>query len=471
MKGGTIFSGQERVGLQILLQSIETSSTSTSTSSVSQSSSSSEKLAYMCVRDGHKYEWFAFDVSNDIDHNQPAAPPLKYLNNVTRFHKDDDCGEANLKPKATLEVDRILDWTILDSKTLYILNGSRDDSRGPSNVVDHIDLSNPMAKWEPLFPRIGFNESDIQLSKKTLPIFFRVLSFHGKLYFLGPQEYGESERQSKSPVAKAYDLSVKEWNSKPRPPCLDLEKIFSAAIKVPETIMSSTARQLQRQRLWFHVFNPGPNKLEWDMDYLSIPDLRCNVDSIFSAAGHFPDPCIVVGSAVDGSLGIYHENTKEWEYRHHRELWASDQFMFDRNAVTGPALAVDSKLYWYSVEDRLLVAYDLMTRLWFLGDLPIHDHGEQFGVQDYDTPPRLAHLGGHKFCLMWVSVLPVRYRDNPEFPKSKADCISRLHCMTLQVNAGLRCQWNSAIPLMVFILSCQSYSASGLKSFCGGLVV
>ncbi|CAL5337067.1 unnamed protein product [Camellia sinensis] len=43
-----------------------------------------------------------------------------------------------------------------------------------------------------------------------------------------------SKMQSQSPIAMAYNLSIKEWDSKPRPPCHDIEKIFSTTKEVPQ---------------------------------------------------------------------------------------------------------------------------------------------------------------------------------------------------------------------------------------------
>ncbi|KAI8005812.1 hypothetical protein LOK49_LG07G00177 [Camellia lanceoleosa] len=112
---------------------------------------------------------------------------------------------------------------------------------------------------------------------------------------------------------------------------------------------NSQNMELERQKPWAMAYEPSLNKRESLPDPPSCP---IKVDSIFSAAGEFPNPCIVVG------------------------------------------------------DDLSLVGYDLLTTKWFACNFPIHDHGERFGVRDVDTPPRLAHLGGDKSCLLWVSVLP-----------------------------------------------------------------
>ncbi|GMP81598.1 hypothetical protein CsSME_00036250 [Camellia sinensis var. sinensis] len=134
----------------------------------------------------------------------------------------------------------------------------------------------------------------------------------------------------------------------------------------------------------------------------------------------------------------------------------------------GPALAVNGKLYWYSVHGLGLVGYDLITNIWFEGNIPIHDCGKDFGVLENDTPPRLAHISGDEFCLLWVSVL---LHHPMTISESKDDCISRLHCMKVQVTTGNLDSDSKIFPLEVSILSCQSYLVPGLKFFRGGLVV
>ncbi|CAL5321777.1 unnamed protein product [Camellia sinensis] len=177
----------------------------------------------------------------------------------------------------------------------------------------------------------------------------------------------------------------------------------------------------------------------------------------------FPNQCFVVGLPEDCLLQIYHVNTQQWEIQEFKICPK-----FGPKVLTEPALSVDSKLYWYSVDDHCLVGYDLVTKMWFVGNFPIHDHREHCGVLDVDTPPRLAHLGGDNFCLLWVSMLQHKSMNSSE---SKDNCISRLHCMKLQVTTGNIHRESEIISLEVSILSCQSHFASGLKFFCGGLVV
>ncbi|CAL5444417.1 unnamed protein product [Camellia sinensis] len=153
----------------------------------------------------------------------------------------------------------------------------------------------------------------------------------------------------------------------------------------------------------------------------------------------------MVGLPEDRVLLNYHVNTKKWERGEFEICPKFSPYMF-----RGPALAVDSKLYWYS------------------GNIHIHDCGEDFGVMEDDTPPHLAHISGNKFCLLWVFVL---LHGPMKIPESTDDCISRLHCMKLQVTIGNLDPDSKIFPLEVSILSCQSYLVPGLKFFRDGLVV
>ena len=66
------------------------------------------------------------------------------------------------------------------------------------------------------------------------------------------------------------------------------------------------------------------------------------------------------GSPKDCVLLIYHVNTQKWE-REEFEIYPK----FSPYMFRGPALAVDSKLYWYSVHGLCLVGYDLLKNIWF----------------------------------------------------------------------------------------------------------
>ncbi|KAI8007149.1 hypothetical protein LOK49_LG07G00182 [Camellia lanceoleosa] len=184
-----------------------------------------------------------------------------------------------------------------------------------------------------------------------------------------------------------------EHDELPPPPFLDIDKLFSASKPSPFT----TPNDLERLSLWAVAYDPSVNEWESLLDPLQILD---TADSIFSIAGKVPNPFIVVGLPQDRVLLIYHVNTKKWERGKFEICPKFSPYMF-----IGPGLAIDSKLYWYSVCALCLVGYDLITNIWFEGNIPIQDCGEDFRVLEDDTPPRLAHIGGDKFCLLWVSML------------------------------------------------------------------
>lgn len=434
--------------MEINVEEVGPQNPSIGIASSSSSSSSPGKFVCICVQDvDFKYEWYVFDVSDDIQHNQPPPPP-KYMNRLSRFHDDDDSGVVNLFPKVTANMDLILGWSILGSKMLYTVNNWTGYRRGrsawkESNRVNRIDLTTPMAEWE------------------RLPRMPNQIAFSAHIFILGGMFYclgGFLEWDSL--LNMEYDKLFLSFNGVhdelPPPPCLDIDKSFSASKPSPFT----TPTDLERPSPWAMAYDPSVNAWESLPDPPQIPH---TVDRIFSAAGEVPIPFIVVGSPEDRALLIYHVNTKKWERRVFEICPKFSPYMF-----RGPALAVNGKLYWYSVHGLCLAGYDLITNIWFEGNIPIHDCGEDFGVLENDTPPRLAHIGGDEFCLLWVSVL---LHHPMTISESKDDCISRLHCMKIQVTTGNLDSDSKIFPLEVSILSCQSYLVPGLKFFRGGLVV
>ncbi|CAL5361824.1 unnamed protein product [Camellia sinensis] len=276
-----------------------------------------------------------------------------------------------------------------------------------SNRVNRIDLMTPMAEWEHFFRMPN------QFASSA-----RIFVLGGMFYCLGG--FLEWDSLSNMEYDKLFLSLNREQDELPPPPCLDIDKLFSASKPSPFTMLTD----FERLSPWAMAYDPS---------------------SIFSAAGEVPNPFIMVGLPEDHVLLIYHVNTKKWERGEFEICPKFSPYMFG-----GPALAVDSKLYWYS------------------GNIPINDCGEDFRVMEDDTPPRLAHISGNKFCLLWVSVLPHGPMKTPE---SIDDCISRIHCMKLQVTIGNLDLDSKIFPLEVSILSCQSYLVPGLKFFRDGLVV
>jgi len=221
-----------------------------------------------------------------------------------------------------------------------------------------------------------------------------------------------------------------------------------------------------------------PDKAKWE----SLPDpphRPYSVMTIFSASLEkstlVGGPCIVVGSPDDGVLQIYNPDAQRWFTRSF-DFKASCIVPDDLVGNSGHPLVVDNNLYWYSVRSgEILCAYDLLTNVWSIARLPIHDEEEYFSHFEPHFPPSLAHLGSGKFCLFWVSPLPVEPRDNEALllPKPE-DFSTRLHCLKFRVttSAGnLRPNSEVIIPLDVSIISCQSHLVSGRKDFRGGFGV
>ncbi|KAG5542323.1 hypothetical protein RHGRI_022009 [Rhododendron griersonianum] len=115
-----------------------------------------KKFACMLVfdRSTRKLEWYAFDVSEDPNHNQrrPPSPPPRvkkiigtYMKHLLPFH-DDEAGEIIMyfTPVATRRGDAVLGWAILGGKdakpTLYRIRGSVEGGR-VGNSLERIDLT------------------------------------------------------------------------------------------------------------------------------------------------------------------------------------------------------------------------------------------------------------------------------------------------------------------------------------------
>ncbi|KAH7843892.1 hypothetical protein Vadar_021926 [Vaccinium darrowii] len=398
-----------------------------------ESPSPSAKFACIFVKKliGLESEWYAFDVSDDPQHNQsppfPPPPRPRFLRHAKHllfpFHEDDESRAFTLEPKATAKFDNERCWAILggSNHTLYRIRDSsgKDGSRDPRkpNLVERVDLIGGGSKWE---------------SAATMPnrIYsaHRCLVLNGKLYCLGgyrPSFINDdgvdfSERKRKwseekaAPWAMAYDPTSDVWESLPDPPV------------VPED------------------------------DYAT-----------FSAVVDFVNdkPRIVLGSPLKNMLQIYDVDTRDWEQQ---------DFVIGYNRIQdlvhqAAPLAVDNKLYWYAVDIHCLVGYDLDTKMWFQGYLPMHDH-DAYVYSDHGAfPPCLGHLGGgDNFCLLWVSLLTPRSPGVPEL----ADCNSRIHCMKFRVTTiGKPSLDGASIPLEISVLSCQSYLVSGPRKFMDGLVV
>ncbi|CAL5321782.1 unnamed protein product [Camellia sinensis] len=93
---------------------------------------------------------------------------------------------------------------------------------------------------------------------------------------------------------------------------------------VKSSAAHSQNMELERQKPWAMAYDPSLNKWESLPDPSSYP---IKVNSIFSAAGEFPNPCIVVGSPGNG-LQIYQVNAKKWKKREFKicPIFGGDKF-------------------------------------------------------------------------------------------------------------------------------------------------
>ncbi|KAH7845004.1 hypothetical protein Vadar_034097 [Vaccinium darrowii] len=379
-----------------------------------------------------KSEWYAFDVSDDPEHNQSPPPPVapiyrryaKYL--LAPFHEEDKSDDEHgasftLKPKATATSDYECCWGILGSKhTLYRIRDTpeRDGSRDleKPNLVDRINLIGGDSKWE-----------SVATMPNRMITKHRGLVLNGKLYCLGgfPASInvdGRREEVESKPWAMVYDPTTNVWESIPNPHVVPTSnfKTFSAAVDL---------------------------------------------------VNH--KPRILLGAPFKQMLQIYHADTKTWEQQ---EFVICDRRILHPQDLADQApLAVDNKLYWYAVDTHCLVGYDLDAKMWFQGYLPMHDHDgylkdDEHPHRGHDSPPCLGHVGGgENFCLLWVSLLPPT---SPALPPIPDNYKSRIHCMKFRVTTGGNPSPDSAVfPLEISILSCQSYLVSGAKEFVDGLVV
>lgn len=169
-----------------------------------------------------------------------------------------------------------------------------------------------------------------------------------------------------------------------------------------------------------------PNLNEWQS--LIDPLYLWRYSPVFLAAMEdgFPEPCIVVGSSQKRLLQVYYVCTK---------LWKEMEFDGAPKGLNEAPVAVDNRLFWYAQDDEYLVGYDIVTKMWFLGSLHLHDHSDYVDRMNFmsHSPVRLAHLGGRGdqvvFCLFWVSRCLPRTRTVDMGPAKPKDFITRFHCM------------------------------------------
>ncbi|XP_065631081.1 uncharacterized protein LOC112018956 [Quercus suber] len=152
-------------------------------------------------------EWYVFNISDDVEHNQAPPPPgpSPFLQAI--FHPNSH-EQQHIKPAVIGPSER--NCCVLGSNnTLYV--SGRDD------LVSCFDLTNTKKSRQEFLP----------------PMPNDVLSAHA--LFLGNKLYCLGGYQENKPWAMAYDLILDRWDSLVDPPHCSkrVDNIFSVAIEVP----------------------------------------------------------------------------------------------------------------------------------------------------------------------------------------------------------------------------------------------
>lgn len=401
-------------------------------SSSSSSAAAAEKSAFVLVENlKHEFEWYAFNISDDVEVNKPP-PSILHYSIWKDFHQDHG-SKAVVKfkpPSATVKIEEEElghCWAIL---------GLEDNKKKTIYRICFEDQMFQLTEDKAVVKSVGrLSRADVLTSDPTgktmwesldsMPNYLSYLNAHivplsDKVYCLGGlTEVNHDHDQS--PWAMSYDRRLEAWQCLPDPPRLPkgglVDGIFSTSATLGIGSTSSTAPRL----------------------------------------------CIVVGLPQQGLIQFYYADTGEWV----EEEFRCCRFFHPKD-LCGKPVAVGNTLYWYVVGTKLLGGYDLQSKTWSVGHIAIHDDWDY--VKDdngyKDPPPSLAHIGGDMFCLLWVS---------PQVPIQIMD-ISRIHCMKFRVTAAAAatngCPDEGIIPVEATILSCQYYFISGgSKTYCDGLVV
>nr|POE77298.1 hypothetical protein CFP56_45200 [Quercus suber] len=175
-----------------------------------------QKFACILVRGSRMaLEWYVFNISDDIDHNQAPPPPgpSPFLQAI--FHPNSH-QQQHIKPAVIVPSGR--KCSVLGSNnTLYHIPGHGLCASGRDDLVSHFDLTNTKKSRQEFLPPMPNGVSSAH-----------ALFLGNKLYCLGGYEENK-------PWAMAYDLSLDRWDSLVDPPCRPKNtcNIFSVAIEVP----------------------------------------------------------------------------------------------------------------------------------------------------------------------------------------------------------------------------------------------
>ncbi|CAL5331687.1 unnamed protein product [Camellia sinensis] len=378
------------------------------------SSSSSSKIAYICLTNCNEFYWYAFQVSEDVDHDNQQFP---HNNPRLPFHQDDyeryDFGSDQfLKP-------------ILTAK-LNVKNG---------NQLVRIDLGNNLiAKKLDIFPQLPH----------ALGADIHTWVLNDKFYCLGGLE------PPPSPWAMAFDPSLNQWESLPNPAPIPpfpitITRIFSAAIHVPKPCIVvgwPEDRVLRRYDV---------NTKNWVSEGFEIPKTR------FFGPDDLMGPALVGDSMLCWYSARY-TTASLIRYDLMRKTWFMGKFNvhdYGRSYIpehTGPPppsslahLGSDKFcLFWFSV-------------------VMCHPNPTTITVEDSLTEDEDEDMEEEE---------DVEEEEDEEYMEEVENESPRIHCMKLQVTNGSRRSRSGIFPLEICSISCQSYLvAESATYFCDGSVV
>ncbi|KAK2989818.1 hypothetical protein RJ640_014765 [Escallonia rubra] len=105
------------------------------------------------------------------------------------------------------------------------------------------------------------------------------------------------------------------------------------------------------------------------------------------------------GKITGGRFLIYRIKQNAWAIFDTRGIESGGPFL-EFDICYHEALAVGENLYWYN---DVLIAYDLTIKQWYRGPVKgLEEQGEQRNFTTTCHTPRLFHLEGNLFCLVWL---------------------------------------------------------------------
>ncbi|XP_030940387.1 uncharacterized protein LOC115965333 [Quercus lobata] len=178
-----------------------------------------QKFACILVRGSRMaLEWYVFNISDDVEHNQAPPPPgpSPFLQAIFHPFSVNSHQQQHIKPAVIVPSGR--KCSVLGSNnTLYHIPGHHLCASGRDDLVSRFDLTNTKKSRQEFLPPMPNGVSSAH-----------ALFLGNKLYCLGGYEENK-------PWAMAYDLSLDRWDSLVDPPRRpeNTYNIFSVAIEVP----------------------------------------------------------------------------------------------------------------------------------------------------------------------------------------------------------------------------------------------